>query len=168
RTLKPLTDKRMITSTVSEGIIPSNHEAVSFLAPRHLANTEATLNDQLIIFDGHIENVPARVLIDSGAVGNYVSESLSKKIMIPETRGNHQVKVTIADGRSYNCGLLKDAKLKIETYFDQLDFIIAPIVYDVILGKTWLTKFNPKIDWKRNILFFRQEGLNHQWRNSIS
>ena len=27
--------------------------------------------------------------------------------------------------------------------------------YDVILGKPWLTRLNPKIDWKKNIVKLR-------------
>ena len=27
--------------------------------------------------------------------------------------------------------------------------------YDVILGKPWLTKLNPKIDWKKNVVKLR-------------
>ena len=27
--------------------------------------------------------------------------------------------------------------------------------YDVILGKTWLTKINPRINWKKNIVIIR-------------
>ena len=32
--------------------------------------------------------------------------------------------------------------------------------YDIILGKPWLTKLNPKIDWKKNIVKFKHKGAN--------
>ena len=28
--------------------------------------------------------------------------------------------------------------------------------YDIILGKPWLTKVNPMVDWRKNALRFRQ------------
>ena len=29
--------------------------------------------------------------------------------------------------------------------------------YDIILGKPWLTRLNPKIDWRKNIVKFRHK-----------
>ena len=28
--------------------------------------------------------------------------------------------------------------------------------YDIVLGKPWLTKVNPMVDWRKNALRFRQ------------
>ena len=108
----------------------------STLSSRHLSTIQETSTDQLIIFEGNLNKKSVRILIDSGVVGNYISESIAKNIESTEKKEN-DIKVTVADGRTYHCRLLKKGELKIRDYQDHLDFIIALIVYDIILGKTW-------------------------------
>ena len=39
-------------------------------------------------------------------------------------------------------------------------YVVDWIAYDVIIGKTWLSKANPLIDWKPNRMLLKQgEGL---------
>ena len=45
-----------------------------------------------------------------------------------------------------------------------MDFLVAPLAHDAILGKPWLEATNPSIDWKNNILTFTDEtGETHTW-----
>ncbi|KAF9176150.1 hypothetical protein BGZ50_001667, partial [Haplosporangium sp. Z 11] len=51
-----------------------------------------------------------------------------------------------------------------DAYNDQVSAIVYPLKkYDLILGKPWLTKVNPHIDWRSNSLHFQHEGVPVLW-----
>ena len=54
-------------------------------------------------------------------------------------------------------------KLKIHDYSEIIDLYEAPIMYDIILGKPWLYKYNPRIDWRTNCLKFTKDNIMHKW-----
>ena len=71
--------------------------------------------------------------------------------------------IFIADGTQHSAYTINDLHLEINEYSDNLDFLVAPITYNVILGKPWLEVYNPTIDWQHNVMFFNKEGLEHYW-----
>src|SRR5215469_12677253 len=70
----------------------------------------------------------------------------------------------MADGKVYRASLARDMSLSIQGYMEKVDFLVAPISHDVILGKPWLDAQNPEIDWPTNRLTFKdQHGREHVW-----
>ena len=109
---------------------------------------------QLLIVRGTCEGIPIRALIDSGAAGNFIanhwiernrSEIQSK---LEPSESNIQV-VTGEVCRSE--GSLRGAKVKLNAHEETLSAkIISMKNYDVILGKPWLAKHNPYVDWRED------------------
>src|SRR5262249_17011032 len=72
--------------------------------------------------------------------------------------------VVLANGSTCKASSLSDLRLKIGDYQEEMDFLVAPIAHDVILGKPWLESVNPTIDWNSNILLFTDpHGYSHLW-----
>src|SRR5215470_2918002 len=71
----------------------------------------------------------------------------------------------IADGKEYIATLVSACSLSIGEYRQSFDLLKAPIAFDVILGKPWLERTNPDIDWPRNTITFRDDNQKqHTWR----
>ena len=53
---------------------------------------------------------------------------------------------------------MKDISLTLAPYEDKISLDVTNLEdYDVILGKPWLTRLNPYIDWKRNTIRIRHK-----------
>src|SRR5271169_1014469 len=73
-------------------------------------------------------------------------------------------RLAVADGRTHMSTKVPQCPVKIGTYNDKVDFYSAPIIYDLILGKPWLAKHNPSINWRTNeIKFSTKDGRRHRW-----
>ncbi len=78
----------------------------------------------------------------------------------------HPLRVRLADGsimKTAEC--LPAASFKIGVYGENLDLVLAQIdAFDLILGKPWLTKHNPTIDWTTNTIIspFNLTGFTTQ------
>ena len=110
---------------------------------------------RLVTFQGRIRGERARVLIDSGSTLDLVSTSLAARLGEepgPQTAGSHDPKVRLADGSVQACRRMHTAlELKIGLYRVERTFHVTSLqTFDVILGKQWLTDFNPRIDWREN------------------
>lgn len=116
------------------------------------------------IIHGFINGQPARILIDSGASGNFLAAEFTKQHSFRTTQQS-SFPVTFADGRAApNGGLVKRAQLRCQRYKSRLDFNVLPLHgVDAILGLPWLTKYNPVIDWTAGNLQFQHRKRSVQW-----
>jgi hypothetical protein len=121
----------------------------------------STSTSNLLLLRGDLNNIPVSILIDSGASGlGFVSERLVKrhnlKAVMPENNPFQQI--TLADGSVISSRGCVSTNLTIPTtssdvsYSLAMQFLVAPLEHDVILGKAWLTMENPDIDWTKNMV----------------
>ena len=68
--------------------------------------------------------------------------------------------VTLANGSKQEAvSIVKSASISISSYSDTIDFVSLPLVgYDVILGMSWLNKYNPIIDWRNKLIKFEDKS----------
>lgn len=95
-----------------------------------------------------------RTLIDSGAQGNFVARDLVHKMHLHTVKRDSALGLHFADGsRHAVCDRVLMARLTGPgNYKEHIKLDVAPIGYDIILGKPWLTAHNPNIDWANNIV----------------
>ena len=127
----------------------------------HSINSISSLD--LLHVEGRLCHFPVRILIDGGSGGNFVSiwlvQDAKLRVGTQMTRT-----ITLADGTQHSASLVPSCALVIAEYHDSFDLLAAPITFDVILGKPWLERFNPEIDWLHNILtFVDSKGKQHTW-----
>ena len=114
----------------------------------------ADLASNLIVLPGIVQKTPANILVDSGASRNFISENFLTKLNV-EINKNSSTYVRMADGRiRAGDGTVTKLYYHIGAYTARSDFVITKLhsEYQLILGKPWLTRMQPQIDWEKNIL----------------
>lgn len=139
----------LLQEDVSETTQSADTETLG-LAKEYLSHHNGKPND-LIMFDGLINSQRARILLDSGASYDYISQDFveRKNLHTESTTPRH---VVIADGTPHKTtSIIRKAKMSIGHFNDHLDLHVFPLsTCDVILGKPFLFRFNPSVDWRTN------------------
>lgn len=110
---------------------------------------------------------PVRVLIDSGASEEFVDTSFAKRY---NRRGRSLVEggraIRLADGSTQNALSVHALTVRLDSYRDTLRCYQADLggQWDVILGRTWLRRLNPTIDWRIDRVELRHRGRTHVLR----
>ena len=115
-------------------------------------------------FSGALRRRPARILIDSGSSGNFVSSNWISQYSMQLQPS--QAEVRLANGVCIpTLGVLPAAHLAIGSYQTALPLTAAAIEgYDVILGQPWLRQINPAIDWASGRVVITQRTRMHTLR----
>jgi hypothetical protein len=103
-------------------------------------------------------------MIDSGGQTNFIDEEMVNHFKIPHLLKEIPDTIQLANGEvQESTALLKDAKVRIGTYKDKEVFHLTKLrgSYDAILGKPWLTRVNPDIDWGEHKVMFNHGGKKH-------
>src|SRR3954471_19645514 len=114
------------------------------------------MDNDMLTFNGIINKHSAKVLIDSSSSGNFVREKFANSIQLPLQLKHTPYQVKLADKTTLdvNQAALR-TELKIQDHRDTIDLDVLPLEgNDVILGKPWLRKHNPHIDWRQNKITF--------------
>ena len=112
-----------------------------------------------------VENSCARCLIDSGTTHNFVSESFINDKQITTTESKSEMIVSLADGRNIVLNQRTTCMLDIDLggFQWQDSLTVVPMAgYDVVLGKPWLSDYNPVIDFQKNLITLMDESRGQQ------
>ena len=113
----------------------------------------------LLIYHGTLCGKPARILLDSGSKAHFVSSAFLAQHELASTPKTVPDVVITADGkRSPSAALVADAPFSIGAYRDRLTVHSFPLAgdFDVILGKPWLDRYNPRVDWPTGRVSFQR------------
>jgi hypothetical protein len=139
------------------GPSPPDTIATSHLLNTSLSSAFETPNLGLFVAKGFINSHPCEIIFDNGAEINYLSHRLAKQLQVETTEVDQHA--TFADGTSTPLHqTVVPVNLKIEGYSESLYLAVCPLSsYDVILGKQWLSKYEPLISYKTNQITFHFE-----------
>ena len=115
---------------------------------------------KLLIVKGSVSNKDAIIMIDSGASSNFLSHIFVLDNKIKLDTGIKDI-IRLADGRSIEGdGTVKSLRFHIGPYTARSKFSVTKLTqgYDMILGKPWLTKVNPNINWQTNEIKIRSRS----------
>ena len=108
----------------------------------------------------------AKAMINSGATGNFMSESFARRNKVPVQgkKDSYQLMVVDRTPLSKDKGqvMKKTKSLRLSVHGTTIrteKFNLVQIPHEVILGLPWLEKQNPRIDWKRRQLVFPDKTL---------
>ena len=116
---------------------------------------------------GRIGKRLVRMLIDSGATGNYVSaqECAARKIKIEKEKNGKELKM--ADGPNVKT----IGRVRLSVRCGGHHGIVEARVFlemsrPMILAMPWLVKTNPQINWTRSTVVVNRDrsGFNYRWR----
>ena len=103
-------------------------------------------NKELLSLQGELEGEKATILVDSGSTENLIKEQFAKDNLLKVHPMNE--KAQLADGKEVKLNGLVKGKLKMGELESNVNLKMTNLAnYDVILGKPWLTEFNPRITW---------------------
>jgi hypothetical protein len=108
----------------------------------------------LLVAEGTANGTPCKVLFDAGAQINYIAAAFTKKHRI--ATHDTAFAALMIDGHAQKVQhTLNPVNLCISSYHEPLHFAVCPMnSYDIILGKQWLSQYDPRISHSRNKLDF--------------
>jgi hypothetical protein len=111
--------------------------------------------------EGKLGDHPVKILIDSGATSNFVSQQWVERHqvkLLQVASGGPQVE--LADGRIHHCSsVLKRQTCLIGEHTSKVNAYVFPLkTFDLILGMPWLQSEQPSIDWKKREISFTSPG----------
>lgn len=109
--------------------------------------------DELLRFRGKVDGHDAMFLIDSGSSHDFISARFVREHKVQTQALEGIFSVTLADGRTTSESRLRTLPLKVKLADgnEKLTFTVFPMTqYDIILGRPWLTKNNPQINFRTN------------------
>src|SRR6266702_1848194 len=104
-----------------------------------------------------------KVLVNSGATNNFISENLLKRMKIGKIPLKKPWYIWNIDGTHNKAGSIKeyiDLQVQAGPTKEEMCFLVTHIGEDeLVLGYPWLAVFQPKIDWKQVVLDETQQPL---------
>ena len=120
-----------------------NHKNYLALDLSHISSSS------LLILPAKANDHPVQVMIDSGATESFISDSVCQKLKLKRIYSNPR-RIILADGSTKICNADCEIQLRLQDHSSNLRLHVAPIHFDIILGKDWLARHQPIIDWKNN------------------
>ena len=106
---------------------------------------------------GKINGIEITFLIDSGTSECFLSTTFVEQNKLKTAKAKEKLRIQLADGtmRVSNFSVEQDF-VEFEDHTEFLNFSVIPLPkYEAILGKPWLDRWNPIINWKRNSLVWK-------------
>ena len=130
-----------------------NEESISGSPSKvNLADEIEAAQVVLLSISGTLEGFPVNYLIDSGASDCFVSTDFVTEHGLKTTKTKEKLKIHLADGSvrvTNDC--VRQVCVSFGEHAEFLDLQVMKLPkYEVILGKFWLDRWNPQIDWKKN------------------
>ena len=100
-------------------------------------------------------------MIDSGVIGNFISDVLARVQKVPTVDKREPYQLQIADGSNLLSGDVNREMIPLDVAYQrhhkEITFDVVRMAnHHIILGAPWLRKQNPIIDWKTGVLIFRE------------
>ena len=111
----------------------------------------------LLCILGELNGIEVTFLIDSGASECFLSTAFVEKNKIKTRKTKEKWNIQLADGTMRVSNVMVEQECVIfNEHAEFIDFsVIGLPKYEAILGKPWLNRWNPVIDWKRNSLAWK-------------
>ena len=113
-------------------------------------------------FTGLVAGQPVEVMIDSGAAGDFISQSVANRLGMAKVPYVSNTNVQLADGSKLAMNWRTPMfNLRIGKHRERLQLHGLPLKgHEIILGRPWLSKWNPSIDWRAGTITFPKRGEN--------
>lgn len=107
-----------------------------------------------------VEGERVRIMIDSGATGNFISKRLLQELGITDHKKTKPYELVVIDGSGLpGQGRIdrytRPVRIQLGNHTEELTFdIVQMATHNLVLGRPWLVRHNPKINWKSDIIEF--------------
>ena len=165
---------RSPTETVNEGpsgedkpaylsFIGSSQGETCFAADDRSSETPSPVGGKLLLFSGTLARNKAKFMVDTGATGNFISQSTVRALGLRPYHADSPTKVIIADGTKYTCDRNVSVRVTLGIYATKLVLAVLPMELgvEVILGTPWLASLEggkPRMDFVDMSIEFVHKG----------
>ena len=121
------------------------------------AEEDVPADSVLLCILGELNGLAVTFLIDSGASECFLSTAFVEKNKIKTKKTKEKLNIQLADGTVRMSTLIvEQASVVFDEHAEFIDFSVINLPkYEAILGKPWLNRWNPVIDWKKNSLAWK-------------
>ncbi|KAF1331550.1 Retroelement pol polyprotein, partial [Globisporangium splendens] len=117
-------------------------------------NSDLKQPDRLFIVEAVIDKKVVKILLDTGATSNLIKPGIASKVLC-----SRRIQAQRFDGTVTPFKTVKEVEATVklrETTFPAMKFVEwnLPDGHDVIFGKPWFSRYNPRIDWRSHTLAF--------------
>jgi hypothetical protein len=125
-----------------------------------ISSVNEVFSQNPLTFKGTLNHAPVRILVDSGAMGNFVSQQAADRFSFALHHVSN-IPIVFANGATGVCNKAASAAyLRFENHEERIDLRVVSLPnHDVILGKPWLEKWNPVINWKTHHITFKSPSM---------
>lgn len=124
-----------------------------------------SLGNKLITLSARVANQQLGVLIDCGSQGNWINADVVERLGLKVVPAEVNTCVLLADGSRHESFLVvPNVRIKIGNLCMKFPLHVLPIQHDIILGKPWLSAYNPNIDWRFNTVEILHQGRTYVLR----
>ena len=111
-------------------------------------------------FTGSVRGKPVDVMIDSGSAGDFISLKAAERLGMEKVPFASDSSVQLADGSKLEVNWKTPLfNLRIGSHRERLQLHGLPLKgHEIILGRPWLHKRNPAIDWRTGTITFPRRG----------
>jgi hypothetical protein len=131
---------------------------------RKAPTTEITTigSDKLLTLKAFVNRAPVKIMIDSGASGNFINEETANRLKVFTSPVQQTQAVATADGTSHVISKeVRNLPFRIGDYRVHVTLQIVPLPdNEIILGTPWLKQENPMIDWVNHSLTIKKGRHN--------
>jgi hypothetical protein len=112
---------------------------------------------------GRIWGKDVCMFVDNGSFGNFIDEKLAMALRTkPEPPPEDKAASMVNGSRLEPTGRLRNIKCKCGHVEWRQDFMVAPLErHECILGRPWLEKLNPRINWTAGVVKLGKKALPH-------
>ena len=126
--------------------------------PRWQASLSATQRGYHLKFTTPVLNQLARVMVDSGATGNYMDPRFQRQLGILGIEKAQPEPISGLNGENLGSHLTVESgsvPMAVAEHEERINFDVTPLgQYDIVLGIPWLRNHNPEINWKTGQMNF--------------
>jgi hypothetical protein len=109
-----------------------------------ISSVNETFSQNPLVFKGTLNHAPVHILIDSGAMGNFVSQQAADRFSFALHHVSN-IPIVFANGTTGTCNKSAlAAYLCFENHEEHIDLRVVSLPHhDIILGKPWLENGTP-------------------------
>ncbi len=102
----------------------------------------------------HDQSFPVKILVDSGASGNFIASRSLTEFSIPRHTNQIRYQITTIQGKPLGRGLVRHRTPEVVLRIGCLHsepislLVLEEAVVDIVLGRPWLARHQPTIDWE--------------------
>jgi deoxyuridine 5'-triphosphate nucleotidohydrolase len=125
-----------------------------------ISSLSETWTKKPLTFKGTLNHAPVNILIDSGAMGNFVSKQAADRFSFALSHVSN-IPVVFANGATGACNKAAlAAYLRFQDHEERIDLRVVSLPHhDIILGQPWLEKWNPDINWRTHQITFQRKEI---------